>query len=100
MSTNPQHSTASTAIPVTLSRFNADRVLPPAPMVVDCDTCQIRGKGCLDCPIAALLDPTEALHQEERTAIGALQDAGLIGPPHLSVVRLPTASGAPTARAG
>jgi hypothetical protein len=51
-------------------------------MLIDCDTCAVRGKGCQDCVISVLLampGPVE-LDAEEQTAIGRLADAGLVPP--------------------
>lgn len=51
-------------------------------MLIDCDTCVVRGKGCQDCVITVLLampGPVE-LDAEEQTAIGRLADAGLVPP--------------------
>jgi len=51
-------------------------------MLIDCDTCVVRGKGCQDCVITVLLGmpgPIE-LDAEEQTAIGRLAEAGLVPP--------------------
>jgi hypothetical protein len=51
-------------------------------MLIDCDTCVVRGKGCPDCVISVLLampGPVE-LDAEEQTAIGRLAEAGLVPP--------------------
>jgi hypothetical protein len=51
-------------------------------MLIDCDTCVVRGKGCPDCVISVLLGmpgPVE-LDDAEQTAIGRLAEAGLVPP--------------------
>ena len=51
-------------------------------MLIDCDTCAVRGKGCHDCVITVLLNmpgPVE-LDTEEQTAFVRLADAGLVPP--------------------
>ena len=51
-------------------------------MLIDCDTCVVRGKGCQDCVITVLLNmpgPVE-LDSEEHTAFVRLADAGLVPP--------------------
>ena len=51
-------------------------------MLIDCDTCVVRGKGCHDCVISVLLNmpgPIE-LDAEEQTAFVRLADVGLIPP--------------------
>lgn len=51
-------------------------------MLIDCDTCAVRGKGCPDCVISVLLampGPVE-LDSDEQVAIGRLAEAGLVPP--------------------
>lgn len=48
-------------------------------MLIDCDTCAVRGLGCGECVIADLLGTPE-LDQDEWRALGVLADAGLIPP--------------------
>ncbi|TSE01192.1 hypothetical protein FOS14_05495 [Skermania sp. ID1734] len=70
-------------------------------VIVDCNECVVRGRACRDCVITVLLgepDPAELgcahtsgagarvrFDQEERAAIEALAEAGLV--PHLRLVR-------------
>jgi hypothetical protein len=52
----------------------------PAPvesMVIDCDDCAVRGKGCRDCVVSVLLGVPETLLDDERAALEVLADAGL-----------------------
>jgi hypothetical protein len=46
-------------------------------MVIDCDDCAVRGKGCRDCVISVLLGVPETLLDDERAALEVLADAGL-----------------------
>jgi hypothetical protein len=52
-------------------------------MIIDCDTCIVRGPGCADCVMTVFLSirpgPTE-LDDTERTALAALSDGGLLPP--------------------
>lgn len=54
-------------------------------MLIDCDTCEVRGVACSDCVVSVLLgapapeQPVE-LDETERAAIGALADSGLVPP--------------------
>jgi hypothetical protein len=49
-------------------------------VIIDCDTCVIRGVGCEDCVISVLLDapPVVEFEEPELRAIDTLADAGLI----------------------
>jgi hypothetical protein len=50
---------------------------------VDCDTCSARGPACGDCVVTVLLGlPTAGLdlNHEERNALAALADSGLVPP--------------------
>jgi hypothetical protein len=69
----------------------ADSRPPPAeidqaacePIVIDCDSCSMRGLGCGDCVVTVLLGGPPygvALDDAERRAIDALAGAGLIPP--------------------
>jgi hypothetical protein len=56
-------------------------------MLIDCDTCAVRGLGCGDCVITVLLGapPTGVeLDETEQQAIRTLADAGMV--PHLRMV--------------
>ena len=63
-------------------------------MILDCDTCAERGSACGGCPVAVLLDPLPRLQPDERAAIAALADAGVIESPHLAVLSMPERSAA------
>ncbi len=68
-------------------------------MIVDCDTCQVRGPACGDCVVTVLLGmpaperPVE-LDDAERAAIGVLSGSGLVPPLRLVGAGVP-APGAP-----
>jgi hypothetical protein len=49
-------------------------------MVVDCDSCEVRGKACQDCVISVLLGspPCVELDSSEQRAIDVLAGAGLV----------------------
>ncbi|PPK64195.1 hypothetical protein V5P93_006106 [Actinokineospora auranticolor] len=49
-------------------------------MIIDCDTCEVRGNACKECVITVLLGapPTVELDDSERSAIDALAGAGLV----------------------
>lgn len=49
-------------------------------MVVDCDSCEVRGLACQDCVISVLLGspPNVELDSSEQRAINVLADAGLV----------------------
>ncbi len=53
------------------------------PLLIDCDTCQVRGIGCADCVVTVLLGgPPDgvSLNDEERQAVEVLAAAGLVPP--------------------
>jgi hypothetical protein len=55
----------------------------PDALVIDCDSCSMRGLGCGDCMVTVLLGGPPfgvALDETERRAIDALAAAGLIPP--------------------
>lgn len=59
-------------------------------MIIDCDSCQVRGPACDDCVVSALLggSPAEIDHAEA-AALDALAGSGLVPPLRLVVpVRL------------
>lgn len=64
-------------------------------MIVDCDTCQVRGPACGDCVVTVLLGmptpqrPVE-LDEAERAAIGVLSGSGLVPPLRLVGTGVPT----------
>ena len=49
-------------------------------MLVDCDSCEVRGKACQDCVVSVLLGtpPSNTLDTSEQRAIDALASAGLV----------------------
>lgn len=49
-------------------------------MIIDCDTCPVRGDACQDCVMSLVLGPPPELEPdaEQRRAIGVLADAGLV----------------------
>jgi hypothetical protein len=53
-------------------------------MMIDCDTCTVRGAACGDCIVTFLTIPVHAgqvdLDDAEQTAIGVLADSGLVPP--------------------
>ena len=52
-------------------------------MLIDCDTCIIRGHGCRDCVVTVILNnPVHKVDfdQAEEDAISALSEAGLVPP--------------------
>lgn len=57
---------------------------PGEPIVIDCDDCALRGRGCRDCVVSVLLGVPETLLHDERAALEALADAGLV--PRLRLV--------------
>ncbi len=54
-------------------------------MIIDCDSCQMRGLACSDCVVSVLLAPTPRLDGDQRDAIDALAEAGLVPPLRLVV---------------
>lgn len=54
-----------------------------APLLIDCDTCRVRGIGCGDCAVTVLLGGPPSgvsLNDEERRAVEVLAAAGLVPP--------------------
>ncbi|MDQ3505907.1 MAG: hypothetical protein M3446_09455 [Actinomycetota bacterium] len=51
-------------------------------MLIDCDTCQVRGAACRDCMVTVLLGPPAGLELDEveQAAVNALAAGGLIPP--------------------
>jgi len=61
-------------------------------VLIDCDTCAVRGLKCDDCVIGVLLDaPPQPVHLDasEQDAIGSLVAAGLIPPLRLVALSVP-----------
>ena len=71
-------------------------------MLIDCDTCAVRGDACEDCVVTCLLAPRRTVvewDEDERRALAALADGGLL--PRLRLVRgeaVPTPLPHPTRR--
>jgi hypothetical protein len=61
-------------------------------MLIDCDSCRVRGPACGDCVVTVLLGaPPEGvrLDPEERTALDVLAASGLVPPLRLVVLGPP-----------
>lgn len=57
-------------------------------MIIDCDSCEVRGLACGDCVVTALLGaPPSGVHLDEgeRAALDALAGSGLVPPLRLVV---------------
>lgn len=55
-------------------------------MIIDCDSCEVRGLACGDCVVTALLGaPPEEFDDGESAALEALADSGLVPPLRLVV---------------
>src|SRR3954447_25234742 len=63
-------------------------------VVIDCDTCAVRGPACDDCVVTVLLGPPpeSGFGVEEERALAVLADSGLV--PRLRMVT-PVCGGAP-----
>lgn len=66
---------------------------PPDPVVIDCDECAVRGRGCRDCVVSVLLGPPGTLLADERAALEVLAEAGLAPRLRLVPVHRPGGSG-------
>ena len=56
-------------------------------MLIDCDTCEVRGDACGDCVVSVLLGAPPGgvdIDPEEERALQVLADSGLV--PHLRLV--------------
>jgi hypothetical protein len=54
-----------------------------ATLLIDCDACVMRGRGCDDCVVTVLLgapDHTLVIDDEERAALEVLARSGLVPP--------------------
>jgi hypothetical protein len=52
-------------------------------VIVDCDTCEVRGVGCEGCVVSVLLGPPRVrleLADDERVALEVLAGGGLVPP--------------------
>ncbi len=73
------------------------------PLLIDCDGCAVRGSGCADCVVTALLgnDADSAFDADSLQALDVLAHVGLVAPLRLLPVDQPVpeprtdASGAP-----
>lgn len=66
-------------------------------MLIDCDTCQVRGPACEGCVVTAFLELPERvdLDSEACRALGVLADSGLVAP-----LRMVPVSGGTRPKAG
>jgi ferredoxin len=65
-------------------------------MIIDCDSCAVRGLACGDCVVAVLVGAPPQLEADEQRALGVLAAAGLVPP--LRLVPNPDESDAPDER--
>lgn len=52
-------------------------------MIIDCDTCEVRGLACGDCVVSVLLGAPPSgveIDESERAALDALAGSGLVPP--------------------
>ena len=63
-----------------------DRVEAQVSMMIDCDSCAVRGLACHDCVVTVLLGPPPetGFDDEERRALDVLAESGLV--PRLRMV--------------
>jgi hypothetical protein len=55
-------------------------------VIIDCDSCEVRGLACGDCVVTALLGgPPAELDEGERAAIEARAGSGLVPPLRLVI---------------
>jgi len=58
-------------------------------MLIECDSCEVRGRECGGCVVTALLGTPEAdgldIDEGERRALDVLADVGLVPPLRLTV---------------
>lgn len=64
-------------------------------MIIDCDTCEVRGKACGDCVVSFLTIPVRQpqpveMDDDQAAAVDALVEGGLVPP--LRLVRSSVAS--------
>ena len=53
-------------------------------MIIDCDTCTVRGDACSDCVVAVFLGAPSGLDTAEQQAIEVLAASGLVPPLRLA----------------
>jgi hypothetical protein len=59
------------------------RAIEGVPVIIDCDSCEVRGLACGDCVVTVLLGVPPVgveLDAAEQAAISALADQGLVPP--------------------
>ncbi len=50
-------------------------------MIIDCDSCEVRGPACGDCMVSSLLGgPPGEIDEAESTALAVLAGSGLVPP--------------------
>lgn len=49
-------------------------------LIIDCDSCLVRGDACGDCVVSVLLGVPDSLGGAERTALAVLAGSGLVPP--------------------
>jgi len=55
-------------------------------VIIDCDSCEVRGLACGDCVVSALLGgPPGELDEAESAALAALAGSGLVPPLRLVI---------------
>jgi len=72
-------------------------------MLIDCDTCTVRGLACGDCVVSVLLGAPPSgveLDETERKALSALADAGMVPQLRLVPLEAPSRRGGGRRRAG
>ncbi|MFN2517952.1 MAG: hypothetical protein ABR604_02750 [Jatrophihabitantaceae bacterium] len=61
-------------------------------MLIDCDTCSVRGRACRDCVVTVILNistrPVE-LDEVEQSALGSLAAVGLLPPLRVTLGPIP-----------
>jgi len=55
-------------------------------VIIDCDSCQVRGLACSDCVVSVLQAPPGRIDDDQREAIETLSEAGMVPPLRLAVV--------------
>jgi len=49
-------------------------------VIIDCDSCEVRGLACDDCVVSVLLGGRPELDEGEQAAIDVLAESGLVPP--------------------
>lgn len=63
-------------------------------VLIDCDTCAVRGPACDDCVVSVLLGVPKTLREDERQALAVLAEVGLA--PRLRLVPVRHGADTPT----